>query len=249
MDIENVCEIDSIITSSTHPGVIWRKENTAIFSWELPPGASASKIAFDKNKNTEPTTTNTPAISEKTYENIEDGIWYFHLALKDGEGWSPAEHFKIKIDSTAPELDAREIERTDINDPRPVIQVEAIDETSCLEKIELSINGEIIQYEKLESGDIRLEEIEKGVHELTITARDRAGNTSQKILNIVVGSKDPVAGENLPTNSSSSKIKILVAIGIIFIAFVILITRELTIRKIKKDLDYKKPKNKSKISK
>jgi len=182
----DVCEPDSIITSSTHPGIIWRRENTASFSWDLPEGTLASKIDFNKTPLSDPEIINSPAIVEKRYENLEDGIWYFHLSLQNNNGWSESEHFKIKIDHTPPSIEAKEIKRIDLTDPRLILNLNVFDKTSCLKNIEISINDEIIDYEKLENGDIRLSTIEPGEHELVITAYDKAGNKNQKFLNIVV---------------------------------------------------------------
>jgi hypothetical protein len=185
---EEVCEPDSIITSSSHPGVVWRRENSASFSWDLPEGTLASKIAFDRNPNTEPTTINSPAIVEKRYENLEDGIWYFHLSLQDNSGWSETENFKIKIDHTPPSIEAREVFRKDLTDPKPVIELKINDKTSCVKNFELSINGELLDYERLPDGNIKLETLPPGEHELVISAYDRAGNKNEKFLPIIVES-------------------------------------------------------------
>ena len=218
-----VCEPDSIITSSTHPGTVWRRENTAAFSWEIPEGTLASKISFNKNPTADPDTINSPAIVEKRYENLEDGIWYFHLSLQNNEGWSEPEHFKIKIDHTPPSIEAREIKRVDLTDPKPVINLSVFDTTSCLKNIELSINDEVIEYEKLENGDLKLSTIEPGEHELVVTAYDRAGNKNQKFLNIIVealeapevtsfpaeinvGETLTIKGETIPNGNVEAKI-------------------------------------------
>lgn len=181
-----VCEADSIITSSTHPGVVWRRENTAAFSWDIEKDTLASKIAFDRVADTEPDIIHSPAIVEKRYENLDDGVWYFHLSLQNNSGWSETEHFKIKIDHTPPTIEAREIKRADLTDPRPIIDVKITDKISCVKNFELSINGEALEYEKTPGGELRLETIEPGEHELVITAYDRAGNKNESFLNLVV---------------------------------------------------------------
>lgn len=183
---DEVCEPDSIITSATHPGVVWRRENTAAFSWDLEKDTLASKIAFDKNPDTEPSTVNSPAIVEKRYENLEDGIWYFHLALQNNQGWDKTEHFKIKIDHTPPTIEASEIRRADLTDPKPVISLKIDDKISCVKSFEFSVNDEVLDYEKLASGDLRLETLEPGEHELVITTYDRAGNKNEAFLPITI---------------------------------------------------------------
>lgn len=204
-EILEVCEPDSIITSSTHPGVVWRRENTAAFSWDLPEGTLASKIAFDKNPTTEPTTIHSPAIVEKRYENLTDGIWYFHLSLQDNNGWSKTEHFKIKIDHTPPTIEAREIKRSDLTDPHPIITVSVTDTISCVKNIELSINGEALEYEKLTTGDLKLQALEPGEHELVITAYDRAGNKNETFLPLVVEALPVPEVTDYPAEISSNE--------------------------------------------
>jgi hypothetical protein len=202
---EESCEADSLITSSTHPGIVWRRENTAAFSWDLPAGTLASKIAFDRTEDTEPTTINSPAIVEKRYENLEDGIWYFHLSLQNNEGWSKTEHFKIKIDHTPPVIEAREIKRSDLTDPKPVIEISVTDKISCVKDFELSINGEKIEYENIGDGKIKLETIDPGEHELVITAYDRAGNKNESFINIVVNGLDAPEVTNYPAEINQSE--------------------------------------------
>lgn len=185
---EEVCEPDSIITSSTHPGVVWRRENTAVFAWDMDDEVVASRIAFDRNADTEPSTINRPAITQKKYENLEDGIWYFHLSLQDNSGWRKTEHFQIKIDHTPPEIESFEIKRSDLTDPRAVINLKVTDKISCVSSFEFSVNGEILDYEKMGQNEYKLAKLPPGEHELVITAYDRAGNKNQKFLDIVVNS-------------------------------------------------------------
>lgn len=220
---EEICEPDSIITSTTHPGVVWRRENTAAFSWDIEKDTLASKIAFDKNPDTEPSIINSPAIVEKRYENLEDGIWYFHLSLQDNAGWKKTEHFKIKIDHTPPTIDAAEIKRADLTDPKPIISLKVNDKISCVKNFEFSINGEVLDYEKMPDGNLRLETIEPGEHELVITAYDRAGNKNEAFIPITVkplaipevtdypaeiqaGETLVVKGETIPNGNVEAKI-------------------------------------------
>lgn len=185
---EEVCEPDGIITSSTHPGVVWRRENTAIFAWDVDDEVVASRIAFDRNPDTEPNITNRPAIVEKRYENLEDGIWYFHLSLQDNDGWRKTEHFQIKIDHTPPEIESHEIKRSDLTDPRVIVNLKVTDKISCVRSFELSVNGKVLDYERVGQNDYRLSKLPPGNHELVITAYDRAGNKNQKFLDVVINS-------------------------------------------------------------
>lgn len=196
IDNEIACESDSLIYSTTHPGQIWRKENTAVFSWDAAEDVVASRIAFDKNPNTEPNVLSKPAIVEKKYENIADGTWYFHLSLQDNSGWSKTEHFKIQIDQTAPELTLREIERSDLTNPKPVVHLEIKDNISCVKGFTINIDGKEVDWNKLPDGNYELETIEPGKHELSVIVHDRAGNQNEAYIDIEVAAIDaPVVKE------------------------------------------------------
>ncbi len=195
-ETEEVCEPDSLIYSTTHPGTIWRKENTAVFSWDAKADVVASRIAFDRNPNTEPDVLSKPAIVEKKYENLSDGIWYFHLSLQDNDGWSEAEHFKIKIDSTSPEILLNEIPRTDLTNPKPVINLKIKDKMSCLRDFTINIDGVAVDYNTLPNGNLELETIEPGDHELSVVAYDRAGNQNESFIDVKVLALDsPIVKE------------------------------------------------------
>lgn len=193
---EETCEPDSLIYSTTHPGQIWRKENTAVFSWDAADDVVASRIGFDKNPDSEPTVLNKPAIVEKKYENVEDGIWYFHLSLQNNDGWTKTEHFKVKIDSTPPEVALNEIPREDLTNPKPVISLKIKDKMSCVKDFTINIDGEKVDYNKLPDGNYELETIEPGDHELSVVAYDRAGNQNESFIDVKVKALDePVIKE------------------------------------------------------
>lgn len=207
---EEACEADSLIYSTTHPGQVWRKENTAVFSWDVNENIVASRIAFDKNPNTEPENLSKPALVEKKYENLEDGVWYFHLSLQDNDGWSETEHFKIKIDTTPPEIALNEIKRSDLTNPKPVISVKITDKMSCVRDFVVKIDGEEVDYNKLPDGNFELETIEPGDHELSVLAYDRAGNQNEAFIDVKVEALDaPVVKEyqNVVINASEISVK------------------------------------------
>ena len=190
------CEPDSVIYSTTHPGTIWRKENTAVFSWDVNENIVASRIAFDKSPNTEPETLSKPAIVEKKYENLSDGTWYFHLSLQDNDGWSETEHFKVKIDATAPEISLAEVARADLTSPKIVLDLDIKDKTSCVRDFTVNIDGVAVDYNKLPNGNLELETIEPGEHELSVIAYDRAGNQNEAFMDVKVAALDaPVINE------------------------------------------------------
>ena len=88
------------ISSPTHPDQNkWYKENNVKFTWILPSDVTNVRILYGKLPNSIPTVVYTPAITEKTLTNIEDGVWYFHVQFKNKNGWGKVSHFKFQINS------------------------------------------------------------------------------------------------------------------------------------------------------
>lgn len=199
IDNETTCESSALIYSTTHPGQMWRKENTAIFSWDASDDVVASRIAFDKNPTTQPNVVSKPAIVEKKYENIADGTWYFHLSLQDNNGWSEPEHFKIEVDQTAPSIELKEVARADLTNPKPVIDLVLSDKTSCVKEFTVAVDGVAVDYNKLPNGNLELETIEPGTHELSVLVHDRAGNQNEAYVDIEVKPIDAPIVKEYPT--------------------------------------------------
>jgi hypothetical protein len=201
---EAVCDNDSLIYSTTHPGTIWRKNNTAVFSWDVGPDVVASRIGFDQNPSGEPSVLNSPAIVEKKYDNVADGVWYFHLSLQNNDGWTKTEHFKIKVDQTAPKITLSEVPRTDLTNPKPVINLKVTDAMSCVKEFTLSIDGQPIDYNKRLDGALELGTVDPGQHELSVVAYDRAGNQNEAFLDIKVSALDTPVVKEYPNEVSNA---------------------------------------------
>ena len=49
-----------------------------------------------------PTVVFDPPIGNKVLKNLGDGIWYYNIRFKNASGWGAITHFKIQIDTVAP---------------------------------------------------------------------------------------------------------------------------------------------------
>jgi hypothetical protein len=94
---------------------------------------------------------------------------------------------------------------------------------SCVRDFGLSVDGESVSFTKLSDGNLRLDAISPGTHELAITAYDRASNENQAFLDITVEAiKEPeitsypneikvgetltIEGQTIPNGNISAKI-------------------------------------------
>ncbi|KKU78254.1 MAG: hypothetical protein UY04_C0044G0005, partial [Parcubacteria group bacterium GW2011_GWA2_47_7] len=91
------------ITASSHPDEnLYYNVPKARFLWELPYDVLVVRMDLDKSDKTDPKTNYDPAINEKEYDQLTDGVMYFHLKYQNDAGWGPTAHKKIMIDRTPP---------------------------------------------------------------------------------------------------------------------------------------------------
>lgn len=90
------------VYSETHPfQERWYNNNSPVFTWDKEPGVTGFSYILDNKPSTIPTT---PPADEtvKSYPELSDGAWYFHIkALKNGV-WGNTTHHIVKIDTTPP---------------------------------------------------------------------------------------------------------------------------------------------------
>ncbi len=108
VNIENTNPPAPIIASSTHPNEdIWYKDNNdPLFTWMTPSdpsGILGYSYTIDHYSSTTPDTSVDTTRNSKSYANVEDGTWYFHVRAQDKvENWGSADHYRVNIDTTNP---------------------------------------------------------------------------------------------------------------------------------------------------
>lgn len=102
--LKNPISGDFFVESISHPfSDNWYNNNNPRFSWDGSQDAEGYSFLIDSNPATSPS--NEILITEKTksFSDLQDGIWYFHLKEKVDGVWSDTFHKQIKIDTTSPE--------------------------------------------------------------------------------------------------------------------------------------------------
>lgn len=91
------------VTSPTHPDQgKWYQSNSVVLAWGLPGGAKGVSYVLDNLPATAPDNVSEGMATGVSYDNLADGIYYFHIkALQDGI-WGGVTHFAIHIDGTPP---------------------------------------------------------------------------------------------------------------------------------------------------
>lgn len=89
-----------VITSETHPDEYGTYKNSSPeFKWKLAGGIDGVSFVLDHSPLTIPDNVSEGLVDSKKYENLSDGIWYFHVKFHNSAGWGGTSHFIIQIKS------------------------------------------------------------------------------------------------------------------------------------------------------
>ncbi|MCX6757306.1 MAG: cohesin domain-containing protein [Candidatus Nomurabacteria bacterium] len=91
------------VFSETHPFENkWYNNNNPVLSWKSDIGVTGFSFILDNKPFTIPDNTIDSNENVKSFENLTDGLWYFHIkAIKNG-AWGSTGHFIVKIDTVEP---------------------------------------------------------------------------------------------------------------------------------------------------
>ena len=119
----------------------WYANDKPIFIWNKDVGVTGFSYVLNKDSVDLPDDIVDSSNLRVKYENIEDGIWFFHLkAYSTGSGWGGVSHYQILIDKTAPAKFPIRIEpraRTTVR--RPFVVFSTTDNTSGIDHYETKI--------------------------------------------------------------------------------------------------------------
>lgn len=169
------------LESVTHPDPTkWYTSTRAEFKWELPEGVTAVELGMSRGANDPPSVSYAKAITEKTIEDLEDGIWYFRLRYRTREGWSEISEATIRVDAHAPEIVSQNF-FYDNSEGALLIDISGKDTGSGIAHYEISIDGEPpleVDADAFAGKPYALPFTESGLHRIVLTAVDAAGNTT-----------------------------------------------------------------------
>jgi gas vesicle protein len=156
----------------------WYNNNNPQFQWKLTPDIIGVSFVLDHQSDTVPDQVSEGKFESKVYEEIDDGIWYFHLRLENEIGWSEPSHRKIQIDTQPPYPFKVIIDNAgDLTNPNPKLYFETKDDTSGINHYKLKIG-------ETDFSDLMLAQVNPfsppfqspGQHPVVVRAVDGAGN-------------------------------------------------------------------------
>lgn len=169
------------VTSGTHADQkAWYKSDEAILSWVLPSGVTAVRTLLDKNQTSVPTKVYDSPISTITLKDLPQGESYFHIQLKNSDGWGRVTHFRLAVDSTNPEsIVISQPDDVDLSNPKQTLIIRVEDKTSKVHKFKVKVDAdEPFDYlDETGSSTIALPELAPGYHTVIVEAFDEAGNS------------------------------------------------------------------------
>lgn len=183
------------IFSSTHPDQdIWYKDNNPTFSWEKEGGVTDFSYNFDEDPKGMPDSVSEGSENIKSYTNIADGFWYFHVRSMRGGIWGATSNYMVHLDSTPPNSFTPTIESIGkVRRIRPLISFITNDAVSGMDHYEIKIAGVTQTHSTyfIEiSSPYRVPYLEPGEYSVIVRAYDKAGNWQDGIIDIrIVGTK------------------------------------------------------------
>ncbi|MFH0852116.1 MAG: cohesin domain-containing protein [bacterium] len=191
------------VFSSTHPDKNkWYRNNNPSIEWEKEEGVNAFSYEIDNSSYTVPDNNPEGEAISKSYSELEDGIWYFHIKARKGETWGGTSHYPLQIDTTGPAAFIPQI------DPKPratgtavknsIITFFTTDNLSGMDHFEIK-TIKLEPGEEAETGffieaasPYRLPVSETGERQIVVRAYDQAGNWRDASLKIeIIDSQEP----------------------------------------------------------
>ncbi|PIR70647.1 MAG: hypothetical protein COU46_00530, partial [Candidatus Niyogibacteria bacterium CG10_big_fil_rev_8_21_14_0_10_42_19] len=174
------------ISSLTHPDPNkWYAVKEAKFTWDVPKDTTAVRLLVGRIPQAIPTVTYTTPITSKELPDLADGIWYFHVRLRNNAGWGAVSHFRFQIDTKPPEpFLIKFVHGKEIIDPSPIIAFNTTDALSGISHYKAKIGTEgffEIDPNIISSNPYSLPPQNPGKNTILVQAYDKAGNTATAV--------------------------------------------------------------------
>lgn len=91
------------VFSETHSSQVkWYNNNSGVVSWQRDAGVNGFSFELDNKPFTVPDNIVDSSETTKSFENLTDGLWYFHIKANKNGAWGTSGHFLLKIDTVPP---------------------------------------------------------------------------------------------------------------------------------------------------
>ncbi len=142
-----------------------------------------------------------PAVSSKTLDALGDGVWYFHVQLRNQNGWGGVSHFRFQIDTKDPEyFNMEQVKETDLSNPTRSFFFDAEDATSGIGHYTIQIDdSEAIEWRDDGEHTYTTPVLGPGKHTIIVNAMDKAGNFLTNVDDFIIDPLRPCVIEDYPS--------------------------------------------------
>ncbi|RJO59464.1 hypothetical protein C4546_02095 [Candidatus Parcubacteria bacterium] len=168
------------VSSSTHPSSdAWYNKSDIAITWSRPNGSSGVSYVLDQISSTVPDEALEENTGTQEFRQTADGIWYFHIRARFPTGWSAVKHFRIQIDTRPPENFTPQVSREGgENNPDVTIIFATTDTLSGIASYAFAYDDD--SFLPITS-PYTLKKQKAGLHQFTVRATDKAGNSRDAI--------------------------------------------------------------------
>lgn len=199
------------ISSPTHPDQNrWYCNNDPVLRWVHNRGSDATSFLLDKNSNTNPDDQSEGSMTSADYQDVGEGISYFHAKLRNvNGGWAAADHFRLQIDAEKPDyFNIDRVPETDI-DGRVKFNFNSSDKTSGIDYFHFQVDNQCpAQLRPGDSGVFESSPLLDGEHILIATVYDRSCNFISKTIKFTKegGAKEDEVVKEPPPPTATEKV-------------------------------------------
>lgn len=165
----------------------WYNHRTNIIVlWDIPEDVVQVAAALNQNPKTSPLVFENELVNGKSFEPVQEGIWYIHVRFKNNIGVGPIAHYRIAIDTTPPPpfqvavdgvtVEGDAIIRTD--NPRPLLKfIGGNDALSGTAHYVIRVDSQAAVM--AEGEEFQLNSQIPGQKKISISVVDKAGNVQE----------------------------------------------------------------------
>ncbi len=176
-----------LISSPTHPNENeWYPDNLPAFSWHKEGGVADFSWSFNQNSTDRPDGEGEGFKTTVSFEDIEDGVWYFHLRQQQDGIWGRTSHRMVKIDKTLPEEFFPSLKTNSfVFGNQMGVHFETKDLSLGIDHYEISVagsdgSGSMPSFFTEAVSPYKVPKEQSGKYDIIIKAIDRAGNIRQE---------------------------------------------------------------------
>ncbi len=173
---------------------LWYKSPQGEFTWTLPFDVNVVAVEISTSSTNEPdkheSAVKDPPVDKfvVSKEVLTDGVQYLSIKYKNQVGWGAVLNRKVQIDTTAPEPFTIDVRAANSTTGFPQLNFAAVDSTSGIDYYEMTIADKEpfrVTPDEAQLGYL-LKELEDGTYTIKVVAFDKAGNSREGTVAVLI---------------------------------------------------------------